>query len=53
MGGVLHCVPAYFQLYSASMFSSLHYSNSEGGHFTLITVEEAVLQHVAAVHWST
>jgi hypothetical protein len=42
-----------FQSHSASMFPILHNGNSEGGHFTLVTVEQAVLHHVPAVHWST
>jgi hypothetical protein len=35
-----------FQSHSASMFPILYNGNSEGGHFTLVTVEEAVLHHV-------
>jgi hypothetical protein len=35
------------------LFTGLHNGNSEGGHFTLVTVEEAVLHHVPAGHWST
>jgi hypothetical protein len=50
-GGCFTLYASNFQLHSASMFSILHNGNSEGGHFALVTVEEAVLQHVPAVHW--
>jgi hypothetical protein len=49
-GGCFTLCANNFQSHSATVFSILHNGNSEGSHFTLATVEEAVLQHVPAVH---
>jgi hypothetical protein len=49
-GGYFTLCANNFQSHSAGMFSILHNGNSEGGHFTLVTVEEAVLQQAQAIH---